>query len=559
MMGITDPSEFQKVAQDYCKEMAVELMLPAYMRVFTRINKRIDTKKEMFACLTKRRDMIAHVLKTAMEDEEIVDIFKESFNASDKDCVVSGDLSSDKRGAGNTAFQKKKDREALNLYSEAVFAADVATETGKKDAALALANRSAVWLKLGQHEECLDDIEAAILFNYPDNMLYKLIDRKARCLAAVGDVEEARKCFNRVVLLLPQSGLDDGKQSQWRKDVSAEVEKLKTVTAKPRRSVRPVHDVDQLMPERSKTIPQFSAAVELAYNPLVGRHGVAARDIQPGEVLMVDTSMATHGLCSTRLTNCANCMITIDITKGKPSPLLKPARFCCFECLKQAMDSYHPVEAKINIQKMFWNKKEEKFEELSGNILLSYRCITQKPLEFFLERASSFDNVDDMFGAEFSDPEDKLLYDDYRNVFNLTAHRDRKSKDDLLSLSIRSAIFVVLLRYGGYFGSKETPYAASMNKAEATVADIIFHIQEGITYNLHSVCGVVTDKSLSGITAPHTTDLGTALFPTLLLLNHSCDTNTLRINMDGNKVKLSHLTYFISRFEIVLFPQQTSS
>ena len=487
MMGITDPAEFQKVAKDYCKEMAVEMMLPAFLRIFSRINKRIDMKKEMFGSLTKRRDMVAHVLKAAMEDEEVVDIFKDSFDTPDKDCSVSADLSADKRSAGNAAFQKKKDRDALNLYSEAVFASDVATEAGRRDAALALANRSAVWLKLGHHEECLDDIEAAILFKYPDNMLYKLIERKAKCLAAVGEAEEARQCFNRVILLLPQSGLDDAKQTQWKKDVSSELEKLKSVQPTPRKPVRAVHDIDKLLPDRNKTIPQFSSAVELAYNPLVGRHGVAARDIEPGEVLMVDTSMAAHGLCSTRLTNCCHCMVRIDITRAKPSPLLRPARFCSFECLKQALDSYHPVESKINIQKMFWNKKEEKFEELSGNILLSYRCITQKPLQFFLDQAADFDNVDDMFGVEFADPEDKLVFDDYRNVFNLTAHRDRKSKDDLLSLSIRTAIFVVLLRYGGYFGTKETPYGATMNKTEAILADIVFHIQEGITYNLHSV------------------------------------------------------------------------
>ena len=59
-------------------------------------------------------------------------------------------------------------------------------------------------------------------------------------------------------------------------------------------------DISKLIPEPNKTIPQFSSAVELSYNPLVGRHGVATRDIEPGEVLMVDTSMATHLLCSTR-------------------------------------------------------------------------------------------------------------------------------------------------------------------------------------------------------------------------------------------------------------------
>ena len=32
VMGITDPAEFQRVAREYCKDMAMEMTLPAYMR-----------------------------------------------------------------------------------------------------------------------------------------------------------------------------------------------------------------------------------------------------------------------------------------------------------------------------------------------------------------------------------------------------------------------------------------------------------------------------------------------------------------------------------------------
>jgi len=198
VMGITDPAEFQKVAKDYCKEMAVEMMLPAYMRIFSRINKRVDTQKEAFTRLTKKRDMISHVLKITLEDEEIVDMFKHIFSTDDSVSKVSPDLSTDKRNAGNAAFQKKKDKEALDLYTEAVFAADVVTEAGTKDCALGLANRSAVFMKMKKYEECLDDIETSILMKYPENMLYKLVDRKAKCLAALGDAEQAKKCYNRV-------------------------------------------------------------------------------------------------------------------------------------------------------------------------------------------------------------------------------------------------------------------------------------------------------------------------------------------------------------------------
>jgi len=462
-----------------------------------------------------------------MDDEEVVETFESTFALEDKDAVLSGDLSGQKRAAGNQAFQKKRDQEALNLYSEAVFSSNVATEEGRKDCSLGLANRSAVWLALKKYEECVDDINAAIYFKYPQNMLYKLVDRKAKCQAALGHVDDARISYNRVILLLTQSNLEPAKQEAWKKDITEELEKLKTRVNKPVQKKGPA----QLLKSVNKNIPQFSDAVELSYNPLVGRHGTATRDIEVGEVVMVDTSLSTHLLCGTRMTNCTHCMKTIDLTRGKPSPIIVTARFCCTDCLQAAMESYHPVEAKINIEKMFWNKKEGRFEEMSGNILLTYRSITQKPLQFFLDN-SDYDDVDDMFGVE-----SVCEFSDYKNLFNLTAHRDRKTKDELLSLSIRTAIFLVLLRYGGYLGDKETPYAATMSQSEAHLCDIIFHIQEGIQYNLHCV-DTVSPSTMSGITTPHTTTVGSALFPTLLLLNHSCDQNTVRLNINGNQVMM---------------------
>jgi hypothetical protein len=40
-------------------------------------------------------------------------------------------------------------------------------------------------------------------------------------------------------------------------------------------------------------------------------------------------------------------------------------------------------------------------------------------------------------------------------------------------------VFIVLLRYGGYFGKKETPFAATASPAEAFIGLIAFHFQVG--------------------------------------------------------------------------------
>ena len=152
----------------------------------------------------------------------------------------------------------------------------VTTEEGKKDAALALANRSAVWIKMKKYSECLDDLEAAQLFGYPTNILYKVVDRQAKCLAALGRIDEARTSYNRVILLLKQSNLDADKQEAWKKEVDAELQKLKTAKV-PEESKK---EETSLLTSPNPRIPQFSDAVELVFSPLVGRHGVATRDIE---------------------------------------------------------------------------------------------------------------------------------------------------------------------------------------------------------------------------------------------------------------------------------------
>merc|ERR1711963_142086 len=178
-----------------------------------------------------------------------------------------------------------------------------------------------------------------------------------------------------------------------------------------------------------------------------------------------------------------------ELSSDKPSPVTPTARFCCTACLKTGMESYHPVEAKTNVQKLFWSKREERYEETSGNILLTLRSVTQKPLQYFLDN-KDFTKVDETFGVEFSSPEDKVCFSDYKNLSNLEGHRDEQSKDEALGVTINSVILLVLLRNGGYFGPKETPYGAVLSAQEKQMAAVIVHLQEGIRYNLHQIMEV---------------------------------------------------------------------
>ena len=71
-----------------------------------------------------------------------------------------------------------------------------------REAALSLGNRSVVFFNQSDYDRCLDDLEGALLYGYPQDLQYKLFERKGRCLQALGKGDEARESLKRAVEML---------------------------------------------------------------------------------------------------------------------------------------------------------------------------------------------------------------------------------------------------------------------------------------------------------------------------------------------------------------------
>ena len=88
-----------------------------------------------------------------------------------------------KKEYGNKAYQDGKDIDALHFYTQAVLSAPCDEKTGKsKDLAIVLANRSAVLFSLKAYHLSLDDIKLAFDSGYPEELHFKLLERKAKIL-----------------------------------------------------------------------------------------------------------------------------------------------------------------------------------------------------------------------------------------------------------------------------------------------------------------------------------------------------------------------------------------
>ena len=92
--------------------------------------------------------------------------------------------------------------------------------TGKSpEVALALANRSAVFFQLAEFEKCLEDLEAALLFGYPEAPQYKLFDRKGRSLLGLGRQFEAQEALEVAALLIQKSSLSEEEKLKFRLEI----------------------------------------------------------------------------------------------------------------------------------------------------------------------------------------------------------------------------------------------------------------------------------------------------------------------------------------------------
>ena len=61
--------------------------------------------------------------------------------------------------------------------------------------AIILANRSAALYHLEKYDAALKDIERAVSLGYPKEMMYKLMERKARCFLAKKEHSKSLEAF----------------------------------------------------------------------------------------------------------------------------------------------------------------------------------------------------------------------------------------------------------------------------------------------------------------------------------------------------------------------------
>nr|XP_045593477.1 SET and MYND domain-containing protein 4-like [Procambarus clarkii] len=188
---------------------------------------------------------------------------------------------------GDIAYRLHNLVQALSSYNLAILSAphpDTITDSPKnpgkdkyEELAQAYESRSVVLYDLKQYTKCSDDIDRALELGCVQSRT-KLLDRKRICLKLISEGKD--KAF----------------------DASAEA--LNTFEP----CFAYINPEPPKLADYNPAIPSLSSAVKLAYTHSQGRHLIADRDINPGEIVSVE-----EGYCSALYTEklqmyCTVCM-----------------------------------------------------------------------------------------------------------------------------------------------------------------------------------------------------------------------------------------------------------
>ena len=283
----------------------------------------------------------------------------------------NAELANTKRLEGNEAFQKKRYKQAAMLYTVSVMKAVAGQET----LAYSVANRSACQFYLGDLTSCLQDIQLALSSGYPEQLRYKLYERRAKCHLLSGNFDKARAALSQAKKSLEanRSKLEEKKQSQAKKSLKEISEAISSKRGLAEETIMVEEREDPSVPRLSqgchKKLRSLSSLVRVEYREGVGRHVVAAKQVQAGDTLAVENPVAAVLYSDKQGTNCDLC--TAKLRSAVPCPTCAGVAFCSVECRDEALASYHRLEC----------RHQDILLGLGSSALvrLSYRSVTASP------------------------------------------------------------------------------------------------------------------------------------------------------------------------------------
>lgn len=387
------------------------------------------------------------------------------------------------RNHGNDCFSDSEYYKAWQYYNLALLHAPIDSE----HYALALSNRSAAFLSMKKHKECLKDIEKVFSIKCPGKLKGKLLKRQKMCNDALGE---------NITVPLPASCLE-----------------MK-------------EDYFSMKEAKDPRIVCASSKLEVVFSEDMGRHVIAKEDIKVGEVLAQEEPYLVLLQKSQFLFSCNYCL-SRDLN-------LHPCDKCCFvlycseTCKEKAWKEYHEIECPL--MPMLIRMEFTKLELLALRTVIRARTDHSDWNSLFKTIEEAEANADTEYRGHVK-IDGKWIFDSqyYPSIHTLATNIEKRSVSDIFQKSVTAAVLLKLLMDKTKFLKSEDDEERE-NIKNCVAGTLLLHVMTSPT-NMHGIASNLETKDGSHVDE---LSLASGSYAFHSLLNHSCAPNIVRFSSLGS-------------------------
>ncbi|XP_017766370.1 PREDICTED: SET and MYND domain-containing protein 4-like [Eufriesea mexicana] len=472
-----------------------------------------DMKK--FICLNNNWERIGFVLGYPQ-------IYDLSLHLMDDQMLKNSEKALKLKDVGNKHFGRGEFVKALETYSNAVLLAP------RKDLGVVLGNRSATLYHLEQYSYALTDAEEALRVGYPQELLYKIQERRARCLLGLKRHDEAILAFRNTLQALDTANVSLEKKQKLEMDIRvmlAVIEKGNQLAQKtmkisqkqrinePKKPSLKIEDCNPLYPSCSKSVNIKDEGGN------IGRHAIATRDIEPGEILVIEKPYCAFLLAEYRLSNCHYCFVKIFIPIPTACELCSYVAYCSISCRDQDAEIH---KNECTLLSTLWTSGT------SVNCFLALKSIIQYPFEELYKFKSKLLNSKHKCEVSVQRP---YRTNDFEDVYDLITHEDEKTPEDLFHRTYIASWLLRVLKKSCYFPEHvKTPDTAQVKPSdgELYIGGLILRYLMLIQFNAHEISELAIPRVKNMLAKGKSVFIGGGIYPTVALFNHSCNPGIIR-------------------------------
>ena len=424
------------------------------------------------------------------------------------------DDSTEMREMGNDEFKQKNYSEAFEYYTQSVLKAPA----GSEELALGYANRSAVTKEEKKYELCLKDIDLALSHGYPAKLKHKILERQGRCYYELGLYENAAQSFEKAIFKLAKSKLKKEEMEAREKKLNTLLEYCQNKTNTTEKVLKgstytdPIPEITEI---KSKQFPCASDSFSLKYTKERGRYPIALANIKVGELLVVEEPYCSIVNSKYFATHCHFCCHRAEVPV--PCTGCSNVVYCSLKCQEASWEACHSWECSIL----------PLVSELDSDIAhLALRMVIKATFPYLKEFKEKYGdrNIDEEDQCSIGFDEDGI-YDshNYWAVYNLVNHTYDRKFPDLFRRTVMAVYLLKCLEKTEYFPSEEEE-CSETDRIEIG-GHILRHLQM-LPCNAHEVTEFLIEPG--EMLTSNSMGIGSAIYATLSLFNHSCDPNVVR-------------------------------